>query len=70
MRLKFKRGIQRKLFSEIKNRENLSERKLANLIHVKRSTLSKWIREENCLPADIFEKLLFRFPYIARYKLM
>lgn len=68
MRIKFKPTYQHKMFIEIKKKEGLSERKLASLLKVKRSTLSKWIREINLLPVDIFEKIIYNFPYTAKYK--
>jgi predicted nuclease of restriction endonuclease-like RecB superfamily len=61
-------GFQKKLFLEIKEREKLSQRKLAKLLKVSRSGVKNWAGEKRKIPQFIFEILLKKFPWTSEYK--
>lgn len=67
IRIVLKEGFQKKLLGEIMLKNNLSQRKLAKILNVSRSSIKNWKNEERLLPKEIFIKVLNLFPRFKIY---
>lgn len=57
MRIELKKGKQKELIYNFKNRNNFSWNQLAKFLGVSKSALLEWKHENNLLPQEIFQKL-------------
>jgi len=67
VRTVLKEGFQKKLLSEIMLKNNLSQRRLAKILNVSRSSIKNWKNEKRLLPKEVFTKLLNIFPKFKMY---
>lgn len=68
-RLQFKKGYQKEFLTVLMSKLNLSQRKLAKKLNVKRRTLRNWINEIRLLPENIFYKCIKMLPQLMSYRM-
>ncbi|OGI12451.1 hypothetical protein A3K64_04365 [Candidatus Micrarchaeota archaeon RBG_16_36_9] len=67
-RIKFKDGVQEKMFLNMKKDLSVSQEILAKMLNVSRSYLRLWIKEERFLPLQIFNKIMALYPKSRIFK--
>jgi len=67
LRLKFKKGFQKRLLLELIKQNNLSQRKLSKFLLRSRRTIRLWIEEKALLPEEIYQKLIKKYPPCIKY---